>query len=171
MIELDDPIWDTLQGGYRSPYNPVSALRRLQAAKTAEEQKKVYAELWNELHHQGDLGICSYACIPQLVRIAQCSPPMTYDLFAMIAVIETERHENGNPRIPGYLRDDYATALSAIPQLIAIASPPKWDESCIKAACAALAASKGNRILARAYLEMNQDSAIAFLREETGYEP
>ena len=170
-MELDDPIWDTLEGGYRTLYNPVSALKRLQNAKTAEEQTKVYAELWDELHHQGDLGICSYACVPQLVRIAQSNPPMTHDLFALIAIIETERHENSNPRIPGYLKDDYATALNAIPQLIAMASPPKWDETCIKAACAALAASKGNRILARAYLEMNDANALVFLREETGYEP
>jgi hypothetical protein len=31
----------------------------------------VWDELCNELHHQGDVGLASYAAIPQLVRISE----------------------------------------------------------------------------------------------------
>ena len=131
----------------------------------------MYKELWDELHHQGDLGVCSYACVPHLVRIAESRPPMTFDFFAMITVIEIERHERHNPKIPREIKSDYLQALERIPALIPQASPHKWDETMISSTCAALAASKSNRLLARAFLEMTALSARTFLREETGYEP
>ncbi|MDZ4402836.1 hypothetical protein [Prosthecobacter sp.] len=171
MLKLDDPRWDTLEGGYHIPYNPVPALKRLQVAKSAAAQSKVYKEFWEELHHQGDLGVCSYACVPQLVRIARVNPPKTYDFFALITVIEVERHEKGNPRMPSYLKAEYTEAWSIVSQLISSTPASSWDVTVTQTACAALAASKGQRILARAYLEMNTDGALRFLREETGYEP
>ncbi len=171
MLDLDDPTWERLEGGYRQPYNPVPALRRLEGASNPKEEAAVFKELWDELHHQGDLGVCSYACVPHLVRIAERRPPMTFDFFALIAVIEIERHERNNPKMPRELKTDYLQTLEKIPPLIAQATPLKWDESMISSACAALAASKGNRLLARAFLEMSEMSARSFLREETGYEP
>ncbi|MCW1921569.1 hypothetical protein OKA05_03325 [Luteolibacter arcticus] len=171
MIGLDDPFWEQVKCGYGVLYNPVPALRRLEAAQTAKEESQAFVELWDNLHHQGDLGIGSYACVPQIVRIGHVRAPMTPDFFALIAVIEIERHENGNPKMSREFVDDYLHALSLIPDLIAKASPPKWDQSMIGSTCSALAASKGNRLLARAYLEMTEDNAIPFLREEIGYEP
>lgn len=76
-----------------------------------------------------------------------------------------------NPKIPHGMESDYLQALEKIPALIAQASPRKWDATMISSSCAALAASKGNRLLARAFLEMNELNARTFLREETGYEP
>jgi len=171
MLDLDDPTWERLEGGYRRPYNPVPALRRLEGVSNPKEESEAYKELWNELHHQGDLGECSYACVPHLVRIAESRPPMTFDFFALITVIEIERHERQNPKIPRDMKSDYLQALEKIPALIAQASPRKWDEIMISSSCAALAASKGNRLLARAFLEMNELNAKTFLRGETGYEP
>ncbi|NNE91185.1 MAG: hypothetical protein HKN23_06020 [Verrucomicrobiales bacterium] len=96
---------------------------------------------------------------------------MTFDFFALITVIEIERHERHNPKIPRKFKVDYLQALEKIPNLIGRAAPKKWDQNMIGSACAALAASKGNRLLARAYLEMSEHNALVFLREETGYEP
>mgnify|MGYP000846716068 CR=1 FL=1 len=171
MLSLDDPLWEKMEAGYGIPYNPVPTLRKLEKAETAKAQNVNYKELWDELHHQGGLGLCSYACVPQLVRIAQTTPPQTYDFFALITVIEVERHENGNPRLPAFLKADYEAAWRTIPQIIASGAITRWDAMMVQMACAALAASNGQRILARAYLEMNTDGALRFLSEETGYEP
>jgi hypothetical protein len=62
MLSLTDPIWHELEGGYRVPYDASKALARM------ERGKSVWDEFWNELHHQGDVGVASYAAIPQLVR-------------------------------------------------------------------------------------------------------
>jgi hypothetical protein len=41
----------------------------------------------------------------------------------------------------------------------------------IGAATAALAAAKGNHVLGRAYLELNEELALEFLKEETDWTP
>jgi hypothetical protein len=67
MLPLNDERWRSLDGGYRIPYDASVALRALEHAG---DLQPVWDELWNELHHQGDVGIASYAAVPPLVRIA-----------------------------------------------------------------------------------------------------
>ncbi|MEG0881483.1 MAG: hypothetical protein RSH52_09485, partial [Janthinobacterium sp.] len=62
-LSLDDPLWTTLEGGYRMPYDVAKALKAMQAGDD------VWHELWEELHHQGDVGVASYAAVPQLVHL------------------------------------------------------------------------------------------------------
>jgi hypothetical protein len=59
MLLLTDTIWRELQGGYRIPYDASKTLVRM------ERGESVWEELWNELHHQGDVGVASYAAIPR----------------------------------------------------------------------------------------------------------
>jgi hypothetical protein len=68
MLPLFDAKWAKLTGGYRVPYDPSAALSRL------EQGQDVWPELWNELHHQGDVGEDSDAAVPHLVRIAATAP-------------------------------------------------------------------------------------------------
>ena len=65
MLSLTDTIWRDLEVGYRVPYDASKALARM------ENGESVWEELWNELHHQGDVGIASYAAIPRIVRISE----------------------------------------------------------------------------------------------------
>jgi len=104
MIDLDDPKWKKLKGGYGELYDPTPALRRLEAGED------VWSELWNELHHQGDVGEASYAAVPQLLRIAKALPERDWNLYALAATIEVERHRKSNPPVPGWLKEDYDSA-------------------------------------------------------------
>ena len=107
MLPLDDPKWKSLRGGYKIPYDPTNALRRLYAG---ENQKAVWTELWEELHHQGDVGDASYASIPHLVKIQRerCDPD--WNAYALIATIEIERRRRQNPPIPDWLFPSYESA-------------------------------------------------------------
>ena len=67
MLNLDDPRWSTLEGGYKVIYDPRSALELLRASRGRREE--AWSELWNELHHQGDIGAASYAAVPHIVDI------------------------------------------------------------------------------------------------------
>lgn len=91
MLNLDDPKWKELNGGYRTPYDASIALRELEAGEDA------WDELWQELHHQGDVGEASYAAVPHLVRIAGAASEIDRNLFSLVATIEIERHRGGNP--------------------------------------------------------------------------
>ena len=107
MLALDDPIWKTLCGGYRTPYDPTLVLRQLYAG---EKVATAWSELWNELHHQGDVGEASYASVPHLVEILKQSGDLDWDAYAMIATIEIERHRPRNPPLPVWLAPAYETA-------------------------------------------------------------
>src|SRR5687768_15642034 len=68
MLPLDDKRWSSLDGGYRVPFDASVPLRQLEHA---ENLQPIWDELWNELHHQGHVGVASYAAVPHLVRIAR----------------------------------------------------------------------------------------------------
>src|ERR1700694_4323640 len=66
MLSLDDNRWNNLTGGYRVKCDPRPLLARLESDQNKET---AWHELWEELHHQGDVGDASYASVPHLVRI------------------------------------------------------------------------------------------------------
>jgi hypothetical protein len=62
-IHLANDVWARLLSGYRVPYDPLRNLAR------REDVAAAWNELWNELHHQGNIGEASFAALPHLVRI------------------------------------------------------------------------------------------------------
>ena len=62
MPNLADDRWPQLRGGYRTPFDPRRLLAELQSNI---DSSKAWDELWNELHHQRDVGEASYAAVPR----------------------------------------------------------------------------------------------------------
>jgi len=108
---LSDERWEHLTGGYRIGYDPRPALAQL---RVGQDEDAVWKELWDELHHQGDVGEASYAAVPELVRIYKKRGIVRWQTFAMVATIELRRTEAGNPKLPVWLADDYLTAIQEL---------------------------------------------------------
>jgi hypothetical protein len=108
MLSLDDPKWKELRGGYKVSYDVSEPLRRL------ERGEDTWKQLWEELHHQGDLGEASYAAIPQLVRIAANLQRRDWQFYGLVALIEFERHRPTNPPMPDWLQSDYRRAWAEV---------------------------------------------------------
>ena len=159
MIQLNDPKWKELEGGYRAPYDASIALRRLESADSSEEVDDVLAELWDELHHQGDVGLASYFAVPHLVRIAREKGIVNSSLLGLITVIEVQRHKE-NPQIPKEHQEDYLNSLKAIPELIENSNNKDWDLAFTAAALSALAASKGQLKVAQAVLNFDDEDVL-----------
>jgi len=102
MLPLNDPIWKNLKGGYGVPYDASVPLARLERGDA-----EVWEELWQELHHQGDVGDASYAAVPQLVRICGDLSGRDWNLYGLVSTIEVERHRKSNPPLPKWVRGDY----------------------------------------------------------------
>jgi hypothetical protein len=68
---------------------------------------KIWTELWDNLHHQGDVGLASYLAVPQLARIGRLKKLFDWNLLALCNVIEQERHRETNPRLPIEFLDYY----------------------------------------------------------------
>src|SRR5689334_23523883 len=106
-MDFDNPNWSQLLGGHRLPYD---SKRALQALDQGGDRDAAWDELWNELHHQGDVGEASYATVPYLVRIHAARGIADWNTYALVAVIEEVRHETDNPPIPPEMRDAYEAA-------------------------------------------------------------
>lgn len=111
MLDLNDPRWKELNGGYRTPFDASVVLRRLEAGEDE------WDELWEELHHQGDVGEASYAAVPHLVRIAKAASKTNGSLFSLLATIEIERHRIRNPPLPAWCKAAYEKAWGDILEL------------------------------------------------------
>lgn len=114
MLPMDDPRWKTMCGGYKMPYDARTALRALQNGK---DQEPIWSEFWNELHHQGDLGEASYTVVPYLVEMQKASGALDWNFYALVAVIEFERHRKTNPPVPDWLTDGYKRAWAELEQV------------------------------------------------------
>lgn len=137
MLPLDDPRWSTLAGGYKTPYDPSDALRRLEAGED------VWDELWQELHHQGDVGEASYATIPHLVRIAKSLPGRNWKFYGLVSTIEVERHRKSNPILPRWLVADYKEAMAEMLELALADLRGEMDRETILSILGATALAKG----------------------------
>ena len=103
----------------------------------------VWDELWEELHHQGDVGVGSYAAIPQLVRIASEAPDRDWNFYGLVATIEVERHRKDNPTIPAWLRVDYDNALAQASALALADMITKTDSATTLSMFSVVALAKG----------------------------
>jgi hypothetical protein len=64
----------------------------------------VWHELWDELHHQGDVGEASYAAVPIIVESYQKRGVIDWNAYAIVAIIELARNERDNPDVPQMAR-------------------------------------------------------------------
>lgn len=114
-MDFDDPRWLSLNGGYRIPYDPRPALRRL---KHASDDAGAWEELVEELHHQGDVGEASYATVASLIDHIDRGRPLHWMGFALVSMIETARQNpyadrsgSLNPPVPEWLKEKYFQSL------------------------------------------------------------
>jgi hypothetical protein len=114
MLHFDDERWNNLTGGYKTPFDPRPSLQKLESR---QDTATAWEELWEELHHQGDVGGASYAAVPELVRIHRSGGTASWNLYAMVAIIELARTEPHNPELPDWLREDYLRSIQELAQM------------------------------------------------------
>ena len=155
MIGLDDPKWQTFNGGYRLPYDASARLRELEADST--DAPVIWEEFWNELHHQGDVDLASYAVVPQLVRICIARNLMDWNVFALAAVIEECRVFGKNPPLPNWLESDYHSAIKKLAELGARDFSQDWPKELTQSFLSVAAFAKGFPNSGRMLIEFPED--------------
>ena len=136
-MQLDDVRWKDFEGGYRVPYDASVALQ------SVIDGIDVWDELWEELHHQGDVGLASYAAVLQLVRIAGASEHRDWNFYGLLATIEVERHRKNNPPVPDWLQPSYDAAWTRLSQIAVADLQTKSDSFTTRAILSVLALAKG----------------------------
>jgi hypothetical protein len=157
MLSLDDNRWNNLTGGYRMKCDPRPLLVELE---NAENKEAAWHELWEKLHHQGDVGEASYASVPHLVRIHRASSIVDWNTYAIVAIIELARGKGNNPGVPTWLEEDY---LRAIRELAEIGAAEMWrteNPEAVRAILSVIAIAKGLRTHGKFLVEYSEDEML-----------
>ena len=162
MLPFEDKRWEGLTGGYGTPFDPRPVLRDLRSGSDCES---AWAELWEELHHQGDLGEASYAALPHVVDIQAKATTVDWNSYALISTIEVERHRRSNPAMPAWLADSYRTAWARVVENGTRDLRKTTNRTAIGAILGALALAKG-QVKLGAFIAQSDASEVDELLEE-----
>lgn len=160
MLPLGDPRWSSLEGGNHLPYDASEALGRL------ERGEEVWDELWENLHHQGDVGTASYASVPHLVRIAGARTSHDYHFYGLPAIIEVERHHERNPPLPDDLADAYHAAWRDLLELALADARTVDDNQTLRLILGVIALARGDS-KAGAMLTLVDESELDYFLDES----
>jgi|JI10StandDraft_1071094.scaffolds.fasta_scaffold81402_2 hypothetical protein len=109
MLDITEYQWNNMNGGYKTPYNPNHIFDLLSKDISSVE---AWDLIWENLHHQGDIGEASYAIIPKLVDLYKKSNSTDWQVYSYVSLIIQESHRNSNPKTPDWLKEDFSTALA-----------------------------------------------------------
>lgn len=157
MLNFDDERWNHLTGGYKTPFDPRPPLRKLESQQGIAD---AWQELWEELHHQGDVGEASYAAVPELVRIHRSGSVADWNLYAMVAVIELARTESQNPEVPDWLREDYFRSIQELAQMGTKDILSAQESGTKRAILSVIALARGLRTHARFLVVYSEDELL-----------
>jgi len=154
-----------MNGGYRVPYDARTALRKVEAGSADSE---AWDELWQELHHQGDVGEASYAAVPHLVRIHRQKGALDWNTYAMVATIELARDTESNPKVPAWLEIEYEASIAELAQLGLAELPNVDNKETVRGILAVVALWKGARTYGRLLIEFSEDEIVELETEAFG---
>jgi hypothetical protein len=165
MLSFEDPRWKGLKAGYRTPIDLRPILQRLESDPDPND---TWDELWEELHHQGDVGEGSFVAVPHLVRIHRLRGIADWNTYALAATIELARGKKKNPDVPTWARDSYYAALRELGQLGLVELPRAQDKETVRSILGLLAIVHGARTYARVLVEFTEDEILELEEQALG---
>ena len=154
MLSFEDVRWLEMTGGYRILFDPRPLLKQLE---TESDTSAIWHQLWDELHHQGDVGEASFAAVPYLVRAYLKRGVVEWNTFAIVAVIELARKQGKNPDVPVWLEEGYYSAIRELARIGAADISQAKDPDEVRFILCILAIEKGLRAHAKFLLDFSED--------------
>lgn len=167
MISLSDKKWTELMGGYKVKYNPLPILKKLEAGLDTQKCWKV---LWENLHHQGDIGDASYVSLVKLIDIQEKKANLDWNFYALVGLIEIERLRKTNPPVPDWLRADYKKALSELYKICIKDLSQTQDHLMIRSIIGVLAVLKKKYALAVMILYSDESEVNEYINEHFAWD-
>jgi len=110
MLELNDPRWNKLLGGYSVRCNAAELFRLVTNEKYYGD---AWSAFWGGLYHQGDIGEASIAIIPNLVEHELRAQSLNANIWAYVTTIEVSKGVRKNPEVPDWLELSYKQAMAS----------------------------------------------------------
>lgn len=163
MLTLESNQWSKLHHAYGAATDIPALLSQLVTLPGSIGEAEPWHSLWSALAHQGEVFDASFAAVPHVVRAAATNPlgaDAVY--FQFPAWIEICRRKQ-KLEVPDELAADYFDALAKLPALVAAASAREWDADFLRCALSAIAAAKGQPLVAEAVQELSPEVAGEFM--------
>jgi hypothetical protein len=161
-MDFSDDRWSGLMGGYRQPYDPRPALKAIDGDQNAEA---AWSELWEELHHQSDVDIASYAALPWIAHLAAKGKAGGWNAYALAATIEEARSNSRNPPIPEWLVASYAQGWSQLCTAALNLLRDAEDPLVVRSVLAVVAIHKRLPVLGRLAASFSEEELLELLTE------
>lgn len=163
MLSLTSSRWSELHHAYGAASDIPELLLQLSTLPESNGKAEPWFSLWSALAHQGDVYEASFAAVPHVVDAAATNPLQADSVyFQFPAWVEICRKKQGID-VPSELSAAYFDALSKLPSLVAAASGRQWDADFLQCALSAIAAAKGQTIVAEAVQELSPEVAGEFM--------
>jgi len=163
VLILESNCWSELRHAYGPATDIPALLSQLSTLPSSQGKAEPWFSLWSALAHQGDVFDASFAAVPHVVRAAETNPlgaDAVY--FQFPAWIEICRRKQ-RLEVPRELAVAYFDALARLPSLVAEASARDWDADFLQCALSAIAAAKGQPLVAEAAQELSPEVAGEFM--------
>jgi len=157
MISLEDARWSSMTGGYKMPFDPRPLLKKLE---TDSDTAEVWHELWEELHHQGDVGEASFAAVPFLVDAYRKRGDFDWNTCAIVAIIELARKRGRNPDVPGWIAEEYFQSIEKLAEIATTRVLRAETPEDVRAILGIIAIAKGLRNHGRFLVDYSEDELI-----------
>jgi hypothetical protein len=164
-MELEDRNWGLLEGGYRIPYDASKLLRKLKDAVNAKERQEIFDELWENLHHQGDVGTASYLAVPHLIDICIESKSLDLNFIGLCVTIENCRLNGENPELPKQYDNLYFSSLTKFEKYLSGNLKNINDRTAFRLTLSLLATVNGQPGLGKAIEILDEDAVDEFLSQ------
>ena len=164
-MELTHEIWQKLKGGYKVCYDASIPLRQLEESDNPETISEIFNELWNELHHQGDVGLASYYSVPHLVRIGIEKNLFDRNILGLCAVIEQQRHLGNNPPLPVEIQASYFKSFETLKEFVIKNLSNSLDKTTSILALSTIATCDGRFKLGKLIMELEDEDLLNDLLE------
>jgi hypothetical protein len=151
MTASDKSPTPELLSGNRLPYDARSAIAKLASGQS----DAAWSELWDELHHQGDVDTASYAAVPELVALYRTRTVPDWNVYALVGTIELSRARGNNPDVPSWLVSEYRLALATLADLAGQDLRETMDPLVARSALGIIALVKNLRAHAQVLLELD----------------
>jgi hypothetical protein len=102
-----------------------SLLKQLEKSELPDSD--LWSEIWDTVHHQGDVSISSYIAVPEIFKVYKEKKWFDASLPAFLAVIENCRQKEKNPKLPDWLKDKYFQTLEETVKYCAENISKQWD--------------------------------------------
>lgn len=164
-MNLESSKWADFNGGYEIPYDASVPLKHLRAVDEIKTASPIFLELWDNLHHQGDVGLASYYSVPHLITICINKNSFDWNFIGLVVLIELCRLDNSNPTIPADFEQEYLSSLKEFEDYLLANFKTINEDTSIRLTLAFLAIIKGQSQLGRVIQLSDEDLINDFLEQ------